>query len=149
MILSRFFVIFIILFYSLFANAESDVECLAKNIYFEARGEPLIGKLSVGFVTLNRVKSKQFPNTICEVVKQRRKNTCQFSWFCDGLSDKPKDLQLYKSIVDIADNFMYYYIILKDPTHGALFYHNTSINGGWFKRNLTQTTQHNGHIFYK
>ena len=42
--------------------------CLAKNVYFEARNQPLAGQLAVVSVTINRVNDKRFPNTICGVV---------------------------------------------------------------------------------
>lgn len=57
-------------------NLKQDLNCLTANIYFEARGESLQGKQAVAAVTLNRVKSKKYPKTICAVVEQRR----QFSW---------------------------------------------------------------------
>lgn len=53
-----------------------EVVCLAKNIYFESRGEPLQGKLAVAKVTLNRTRHEDFPNSICKVVYQPG----QFSW---------------------------------------------------------------------
>jgi spore germination cell wall hydrolase CwlJ-like protein len=88
-----------------------EIYCLAENIYHEARGEPDIGKQAVAHVVLNRVYRNDFPNTICNVVKQgpireswttRKdktlsndqriywpvKNKCQFSWYCDGRSDQ-------------------------------------------------------------
>jgi spore germination cell wall hydrolase CwlJ-like protein len=61
--------------------------CLAQNIYFEARGEPLLGKIAVGHVVLNRVADKRFPGHVCKVIQQggnRRLHRCQFSWWCDG-----------------------------------------------------------------
>ena len=58
------------------ASAAQDVVCLAKNIYFEARGQPLAGKLAVAKVTLNRTKHEDFPDTVCKVVYQPG----QFSW---------------------------------------------------------------------
>tara|TARA_B100000424_G_C22945216_1_gene503062 strand:+ start:2217 stop:2774 length:558 start_codon:yes stop_codon:yes gene_type:complete len=87
-----------------------ELYCLAANSYFEARGETFDGKIAVAQVVINRVKSKNYPNTICEVVQQgpireswktRKitglpeeeriyypiKNRCQFSWYCDGASD--------------------------------------------------------------
>ena len=76
------------------------MNCLATNIYHEARGETINGKFAVGNVTLNRVKNKNFPNTICGVVYQAvyrenwkgemvpRRHKCQFSWYCDGKSDE-------------------------------------------------------------
>ena len=44
--------------------------CLAENVYFEARNQGTAGWSAVISVTLNRVKDKRFPNTVCEVVKQ-------------------------------------------------------------------------------
>ena len=95
------------------ANAEAfedSVECMAQNMYFEARNQPFKGMLAVGQVTMNRVADSRYPNTVCEVVKQgpvreswktkkdpnladkdRKfypiKNRCQFSWYCDGKKD--------------------------------------------------------------
>ena len=47
-----------------------DQECLAKNIYFEAKNQPLMGQLAVAIVVMNRVEDKRFPSTVCEVVQQ-------------------------------------------------------------------------------
>ena len=69
-----------------------EITCLAQNIYFEARSEPVAGMLAVGHVVLNRVASDRFPDTVCKVIRQggeRRRHRCQFSWWCDGRSDKP------------------------------------------------------------
>ena len=89
---------------------KEELKCMAENIYFEARHEPMAGKVAVGQVVLNRIKDERFPATICEVVKQGphreswktkkdpslkpeerryypRKNRCQFSWYCDGKKD--------------------------------------------------------------
>lgn len=51
--------------------SERDVECLAKNIFYESGGEPLEGKVAVGMVTINRANDPAFPNGICNVVKQK------------------------------------------------------------------------------
>jgi N-acetylmuramoyl-L-alanine amidase len=65
-----------------------DLMCLARNIYYEARGEPFLGKIAVGLVTINRVEDARFPNDICAVVNQKSlssasgKWVCQFSWVC-------------------------------------------------------------------
>lgn len=50
--------------------------CLALNIFYEARGEPNIGKYAVAEITMNRVMSKKYPDTMCGVVYQHK----QFSW---------------------------------------------------------------------
>lgn len=50
---------------------QSDLDCLARNIYHEAGGESIEGKVAVGLVTINRSNSGRFPDTICGVVNQR------------------------------------------------------------------------------
>ena len=66
-----------------------EVTCLAQNIYWEARNQSIQGMYAVADVTLNRVKDKRWPSTVCEVVKQRRRSR-QFSWYCDGKPDTPE-----------------------------------------------------------
>lgn len=116
---------------------ERHVECLAKNIYFEARGEPRKGQLAVAHVTVNRTKSDHYPNDVCSVVYQKK----QFSWTVDR--PKIRNYELYAEFKDMA------YSVLqgetKDPTNGALFFHNTSADPGWGKRIRAKIGQH---IFY-
>src|SRR3546814_6571186 len=69
------------------AVGRSDAECLALNVYHEARGEPLDGMIGVALVVMHRVADKQHPNTVCGVIADgasRRGHACQFSWVCDG-----------------------------------------------------------------
>ena len=82
---------------------QKQVTCMAKNIFYEAAIESTAGKLAVAHVTLNRVDSKWFPNTVCEVVydglhythssgkKMPVRDRCQFSWYCDGKGDDPRE----------------------------------------------------------
>ena len=71
---------------------ERERRCLATAIYFEARGEPVQGQIAVGQVILNRVRSPNFPETICGVVYQGQMSPgCQFSFTCDGKTDTPKN----------------------------------------------------------
>ena len=65
-------------------NQKIEIDCLTQNIYREAGIEPESGMVAVGLVTMNRVKTSGFPKTVCTVVKQKTKSTCQFSWFCSG-----------------------------------------------------------------
>ena len=69
------------------------LDCLARNIYYEAGGEPFEGKVAVAQVTVNRAASGQFPNDICRVVYQKNivydKVLCQFSWYCEGPARVP------------------------------------------------------------
>ena len=75
---------------------ETTLLCLALNMYFEARSEPIAGQIAVAEVTLNRVASPHYPNTVCEVVLQDNSEGCQFSWWCDGKSDTPTEPQAFQ-----------------------------------------------------
>ena len=87
------------------ADFKEDIDCLAKNIYFESRNQPWVGKIAVAQVTLNRVESMLFPSKICDVVKQiKAPQRCQFSWFCDGKSDEPFDKIELKAEFSIVGN---------------------------------------------
>ena len=146
------------------------VECLAKNMYFEARNQGSAGLLAVTAVVLNRVKDSRFPNTVCEVIEQgptreswktkkhkilpvgKRKyypirHRCQFSWYCDGLSDNPKDKKIYNIYLKISKS-----ILSKQPfidiTDGALFYHADYVTPEWAK-SRTRTCEIGDHIFYR
>lgn len=78
---------------SLESERARELNCLARGIYFEARGESIRGQLAVGRVILNRVKSKAYPETVCGVVYQNKEkhNRCQFSFACDGKPDTIKE----------------------------------------------------------
>ncbi len=119
----------------------TELECLATNVYFEARDQDVIGQRAVAHVALNRVKSPNFPDTICDVVKQGptyrnrpdlpRKNRCQFSWYCDGKSDNIRFQKRNGETVDIV--YEAYWTAAAealeaivgrsgDPTNGATYY---------------------------
>ncbi len=111
-----------------------EIDCLARNIYFEARGEPDLGKVAVGFVVLNRVADERFPETVCEVVRQggeKRRHRCQFSWWCDGRSDEPRDMRIWQRIRAVARAV--YWGFSADPTAGALWYHADHVSPSWGK----------------
>ena len=82
----------------------AEKNCLARAIYFEARSEPEAGQLAVAKVIMNRVKDPQYPNSICGVVYQgaERRNSCQFSFACDGRSDDPKSRKSWRRSKQIA-----------------------------------------------
>ena len=136
------------------AEHQKDIDCLASNIYFEARGEPTKGKVAVAMVTLNRVVSKDFPNTVCGVVLQRTKKVCQFSWFCQKReswlhrSARVKSKKHYDDIENLAVKVYTNYQTLKkeDLTYGSTFYHATYINPKW---DLYKTRTIGNHTFYK
>ena len=79
-------------------DATAEIHCLALNVYHEARSEPDQGKFAVAQVTLNRVRSSRYPDSICKVVWQRG----QFSWTRDGRSDWPRELRAWKEALWVA-----------------------------------------------
>jgi len=137
-------------------KVQKQVLCLANNIYFEARSEPIKGQIAVAFVTLNRVSSEFFPKTICDVVKQKTKNVCQFSWYCEVRPKRQYTKHIltgegslqYNDIVDLATFVYANYDKLHDPTYGSLFYHADYVSPGWRKR-LDRVATIGAHIFYR
>jgi spore germination cell wall hydrolase CwlJ-like protein len=96
--------------------SEDDLFCMVQNVYHESRGENAIGQAAVSHVTLNRVRSPAYPDSVCDVVWQKS----QFSWTEDGHSDRMTDLDAIGKAVDIAVAASRGKI--KDPTGGALHY---------------------------
>jgi spore germination cell wall hydrolase CwlJ-like protein len=137
-------------------SLDNDYHCLASNIYWESRNQPMIGKIAVVNVTLNRVKSNKYPDTICGVVTQTRfypsggidLHSCQFSWYCDGLKDEPIETWgfSYEESFELAGK------VLQTPpmdvTEGALYYHNREVNPIWTK-DLDRVVVIEDHIFYR
>ncbi len=82
----------------------AEENCLARAVYFEARSESELGQLAVAKVILNRVKDPEYPNTICGVVYQGsgRRNSCQFSFACDGLPDDVRSATSWAKAKKIA-----------------------------------------------
>ena len=134
-------------------SPETEITCLAQNIYFESRDQKLKGQLGVALVTINRVKSKRFPNTFCKVVKQASKKNgklvkhkCHFSWYCDGLSDKPKDEIAWKVSQLLATAMYEKRLKVKDFLHGATHYHRKDVDPYWNRKMLKVATI-GDHIF--
>lgn len=143
-------------FEHLTAKAQKQVLCLANNIYFEARNEPIQGQIGVAFVTLNRVSSELFPDTICEVVKQKKGKVCQFSWYCESKPVRQykrhiltgEGSLLYNDTIDLATFVYANYEKLSDPTYGSLFYHADYVSPKWRLR-LDRVATIGAHIFYR
>jgi N-acetylmuramoyl-L-alanine amidase len=122
-------------------TADAQQECLAGAVYFEAKGEPLQGQLSVAEVILNRARSGRFPASACGVVKQRG----QFSFIRGGRFPAIARSSLaWKRAVAIA------HIAVRDladgPAPRALFFHAKRVSPGW---NLTRIAAVGNHIFYR
>lgn len=121
------------------------IECLARNAYFEARGEGRAGIEAVTHVVINRTKQPKWPSTPCGVVYQRTRGSCQFSWVCTRNSIR--DQRLYAYCRDLVARI--YLQRPYDPTRGATFFHGISVPGYWFRNNLRVTYRSGGHIFYR
>lgn len=124
-------------------------KCLAQAIYFEARSEGAMGKLAVAEVVLTRVEDRRYPGTICGVVFQgsHLATGCQFSWTCDGLSDRPAENRAWKRSKALAAYVMLdvqWERITGDATH----YHANYVSPYWAPT-LEKTTQVGKHIFYR
>ena len=132
-----------------------ELECMTNNIYFEAALESTAGKLAVAQVTMNRVKSSRYPNTVCTVVKQGRhyengfpvRDRCQFSWYCDGKLDIPSMGKMWGQSREVA-----VYVLkntqLLDITDGATHYHADYIDSPRWASVKDRTMQIDTHIFY-
>jgi N-acetylmuramoyl-L-alanine amidase len=126
---------------------QSAQHCLALTMYWEAKGEGVDGMRAVASVVLNRVAHPAFPNTVCGVVKQGGETPpCQFSWWCDGKSDRPIEAGAWATAMRIAEHALRNRP--SDPTRGALFFHNTSIHTPWM-RERQRTAQIGRHVFYR
>ena len=129
-------------------QATSELKCLAEAIYFEARGEEIEGQYAVGEVIINRVLSKEFPNSICGVISEGvgRLNGCQFSYNCDGKLETISEKKIYERILKLSK-------ILLEPsarflTDGATFYHSKLVSPSWSKK-FKKTKEIGNHVFYK
>ncbi len=133
----------------MFHPVTDELHCLALTIYFEARGEPEDGKLAVAHVVMNRMKDSRFPDTICRVVQQggeQVRHRCQFTWWCDGLSDRPQNLRQWQKSKSLARTV--YWGDRPDPTGGALWYHADYVAPTWAQA-FSRTSQIGRHIFYQ
>jgi len=129
---------------------DRQLECLAKNIYYEAGNEPFEGKVAVAQVTLNRVDSGSFPNDVCKTIYQKNifyeKTVCQFSWYCDRATTmKPINRAVYNESMIVAKKVLLEGFRLPSLEQ-ALYFHGDYINPGW-KR--TKVAHIGRHIFYR
>jgi len=121
-----------------------DIICLAKNIYFEASNQSYIGQQAVAWVTLNRVHSGDYPNTICGVVFQYK----QFSWTIDGKHRNPRSVKKFSVALAAAISVYNNYGRVPDPTKGATMYHTVYIVPYW-QNDYKPTVIIGDHIFLK
>jgi spore germination cell wall hydrolase CwlJ-like protein len=130
-------------------DRERQLDCLAKNVYHEAGGEPFEGKVAVAQVTLNRVESGRFAPDICGVVYQKNviyeKLVCQFSWYCDGSSKvKPIHPTRWRESEEVAKQVLFEGFRLPS-LRSALYFHADYVNPRWGKPQVAKIGRH---IFY-
>ena len=138
-----------------------DKRCLQENIFWEARDQSTLGQAAVAWVTINRMEDTKYPNTICAVVKQGRKNPdgsmirhkCQFSWYCDGKSDKiPNNVvaqRAWENAGIVAEVVLYDWAKGKSsPVQNSIMYHADYVTPKWSK-SYSRVVKIDDHIFYK
>lgn len=129
-------------------EGDDEWECLAQAVYFEARGEPILGQVAVAEVVLNRRDSGRYPDSVCGVVRQGtgERDRCQFSYWCDGQAEDVADAEAWeragrvaRAMLDGAPRAL---------TDGATFYHADSVDPYWADV-FAETAQIGAHIFYR
>ncbi len=147
-----------------------ELYCLAQNVYFEAKSEPLAGQYAVADVVLNRVNDTRYPNTICEVVREGpikeswktkqdpnlsdderiyypKKNKCQFSWYCDGKADTVRDNDAWRMAQIVAYKILHTEK-MRGITEGATHYHADYVSPAWASK-IQLVGSISTHIFYR
>lgn len=132
------------------AVIERELECMTRNIYYEAATEPAEGKLAVAQITMNRVASKQFPNDVCAVVYQKtrfsERTVCQFSWYCDGSMQRRKIVSdLWLESRAAAKKVMFEGWRLPSLER-SMYYHADYVDPRW---RLDRVIKIGRHIFYQ
>ncbi len=128
------------------APLEDPITCLARTIYWEAKGEGEQGMRAIAAVVLNRLGKPGFPDTVCGVVKEgRSQRRCQFSWWCDGRPDEAQDPSAYAVARDVARRALNGET--KDPTGGALYFHDRRVDPEWASA-YRRTAEIGDHLFY-
>jgi N-acetylmuramoyl-L-alanine amidase len=134
----------------------SAITCMAMAIYFEARNQPVAGQLAVAYVISNRVASKHYPDTVCEVIQQGvvyksghpAKHRCQFSFWCDGKPEEVTDRDAWRTAMQISANVRDTSYPRIDVSEGATHYHTIEVAPKW-RYTMKMTVQIGHHIFYK
>ncbi len=127
----------------------AEENCLARAVYFEARSETEMGQIAVAKVIMNRVKDPNYPNTICGVVYQgsQRRNSCQFSFACDGMPDDVKNPAAWAQSKKIASKVINGDYRMVDAMNGATNYHADYVKPKWAKH-MKKIVKIGNHIFY-
>ena len=131
------------------AERTRQLDCLTRNIYWEAASEPFEGKVAVAQVTMNRVESGRFADSVCGVVYQKNviyeKVICQFSWYCEtGHKTRPVYTPLWRESEEVAKRVLLENFRLPSLKN-ALYFHAEHVSPGWGKPRIEKIGRH---IFY-
>ena len=128
-------------------SSKSDLYWMAMNIYHEAGNQPLIGKIAVGIVTLNRLNDKRYPKNIRDVVTEPQ----QFSWYNTRSANTPPTSNVrWRESYEVAKLLLTKAIgsdIIK-LLEGATHFHATSVKPDWVNK-VHRVAQIEGHVFYR
>lgn len=129
-------------------RGQASWQCLAEAVYFEARSETERAQRAVAEVILNRVDSRRFPDTVCDVINQgaHKKHRCQFSYNCDGVPESIREPRAWSRAMKIAKEMVV--AETRPLTRGATHYHASYVRPFW-SRQLTRTARYGSHIFYR
>jgi spore germination cell wall hydrolase CwlJ-like protein len=123
------------------------ITCMARSIYWEAKGKDTDDMEAVANVVMNRLGHEGFPDTVCKVVKQGSETkSCQFSWWCDGKSDSVQEETQYALAKEIARKALNKQ--LPDRTGGAMYFHDKTVKPVWAKKYI-KTASIGLFVFYK
>lgn len=138
------------------AEDRKAIQCLAKNVYWESKHEPVRGKKAVAQVTLNRTEDPRFPDDICGVVYQRdrvksrgrMRTICQFSWTCMSVKNKsPVNQEEWDDALAVAQKYVLDGYNIPELEE-ALFYHADYVRPRWAKQ-MIRIEKIGAHIFYR
>lgn len=118
-----------------------ELRCLALNVYWESRGQPLKGQAAVAHVTLNRAADSRFPRTVCGVVYQG----CQFGWTCDSRTNDPAEDAAWDEALAVARRAA---AGERDPTGGALYFHHVQERPQWVRGHYGHRVVIGQHVFF-
>lgn len=138
--------------------SKQELDCLTKNVYFEASNQSIDGQVAIAFVTLNRLNDSRFPRTICGIISQVLpihqmkygvKKSCQFSWYCTHRFSNPdRESKEWRIATKAAISAHYMHQKGYDITNGATHFHAVHTRPYWaciFKK----VAQIDDHVFYK
>lgn len=119
----------------------AEEQCVVRTVYGEARGEDLTGQFLVASVINNRVKSREFPDSPCEVVNQKN----QFA----GNKPLPDSVD-YTSVLiaTVATRLAFSNLSTFKQVDGILWFTQIGENSE-FHSKLASSFAYGGHHFFK